>query len=347
MIQAIGEARDHVHLETYILRADEIGRRILGALTEKARRGVAVRLLFDAIGSRELERSRLQSLQNAGGEVAVFNPPKRWLGHFRPRQRDHRKLLLVDGQVGFLGGMNIGDEYVEEDARGPIWRDAHMRLEGPLLGELEALFMESWFRSEGRSFEWRQLISDGAAEAGRRTVAILADGPMYRRRRLRDFFLDELDRAESHVLLVSPYFSPGPRVLDALGRAGERGVRVELVVAGHSDHPLLRHAAHAAAPALLRHGVTVYEDPLHMMHAKLAIFDERLSVIGTSNLDRQSLHHSAEVNVVVQGPETAHWILERFGPTAGAVRPLTLDLLARRSPSERWFDGLAAVLARI
>jgi cardiolipin synthase len=347
MLDAIRGASHHVHLETYILRADGIGQRVLDALTEQARRGVAVRLLFDAIGSRELDRTRLHELERAGGEIAVFNPPARWLGHFRPRQRDHRKLLIVDGLVGFLGGLNIGDEYVEEEPEGPIWRDAHVRLEGPLLGELEALFMESWFRSEGPSFDWRRLVSARPGEDGPQTAAVLADGPMYRRRRLRDFFLDALARAESRVLLVSPYFSPGPRVLDALGRAGERGVRVELVVAGHSDHPLLKHAAHAVAPALLRRGVAVYEDPLRMMHAKLAVFDDDLSVIGTSNLDRQSLQHSSEVNLVIQGPDTAGWILDRFGPDAGAVRPLTLESLERRSPSERGFDRLAALLSRI
>lgn len=347
MLAAIADAQHHIHLETYILRGDATGQRVLSALETRAREGIAVRLITDAVGSRGLDGRRRQALRAAGVDQVRFNPPAQWLWRFRPRQRDHRKILVVDGRVGFLGGLNLGDEYVGEDALGPTWRDAHVRLEGPALTELQALFMENWFRSGGASFEWRSLITREFDADGEESVAILADGPTYRRRRVRSFFLDALSRARSHVFLVSPYFAPGRRVLDALADAGQRGVRVELLVAGSSDHPWLRRAARAFFPALLRRGVRVYEDVERMIHAKLAVFDDELAVIGTSNLDRQSLDHSCEVNAVIEGPAAAGWILERFGPEASEVIRIDQALLDRRSPSERWFDRFAALAARI
>ena len=376
MLDAIASAREHVHLETYILRADATGRRFLTALEKQANAGVAVRLIFDAVGSYGLDRGALARLRHAGGEIEEFNPPLRWLWRFKPRQRDHRKLLLVDGRVAFLGGLNLGDEYADKDRTGPTWRDAHLRLEGPALVELEALFLENWFRSGGASFDWRTLIAqrtpedrdrgrsesageapdsergrpaaqDAAGAEGRASVAILADGPMYRRRRMRSFFLDELGRARRHVLLVSPYFAPGSRVLDALEAASERGVRVELLLAGHSDHPVLRRAVREFIPRLLRHGVRVYEDSHRMMHAKLAVFDDTLAVVGTSNLDRQSLDHSCEVNAIFGGTEVSKWILEHFGTDVLDVTPIDRELLARRPFWTRWLDRAAAFWARL
>ena len=347
MIEAVERAEHRIHLETYILRPDSTGRRMLDALAARARAGVAVRMIVDAIGSRSLDRGLLASLERSGVETAVFNPPSRWLWRFRPRQRDHRKLLLVDGRLGFLGGLNIGNEYVAEDEEGPTWRDAHLQLEGPALGGLEALFLESWFRSGGASFDWHPLVSRESTAVGPESVAILADGPMYRRRRVRSFFIDELERARHRVVLVSPYFAPGPRVLNALADTSERGVSVELVLAGHSDHPMLRHAARAFVPALIRRGVRVYEDPDRMLHAKLAVFDDSRAVVGTSNLDRQSLDHSCEVNLVVESETLAGWILEHFAPATTSVTAIDLPTLARRSIWQRWLDRGAALLARL
>ena len=164
---------------------------------------------------------------------------------------------------------------------------------------------------------------------------------------MRSFFLDELRRAKSHVLLVSPYFAPGPRVLDALAEASDRGVRVELLLAGHSDHPILRRAVRAFIPRLISRGVRVFEDSRRMMHAKLAVFDDSLAVVGTSNLDRQSLVHSSEVNAVIEGHEAAKWILDHFGTNVLDVRPIDRAFLERRSLLTRWIDRAAAVWARL
>ncbi len=313
MLDAIEGASSTIHLETYILRTDRIGRRILDALGRRSHAGVNVRVIFDSVGSRGINRGVLREAEETGVEFAEFNPPSRWIWRFRPRLRDHRKLLLIDGRVAFCGGMNIGDEYASSSLENR-WRDAHLRIEGPVLTELEALFMESWFRSGGSSFEWRSLVAANRAASGEIAAAVVADGPRYRRRRMLSLFLDELEAARSQVLLVTPYFAPGPRILDALASAADRGVHIQLVLAGRTDHPIHRRAARLMVPRLQRRGIEVYEDTNVMMHAKLACFDERIAIVGTSNLDRQSLHHSNEVNVVFESDAVARWVRDRFGP---------------------------------
>ncbi len=347
MEAAIAAAVDHVHLETYILRTDGVGTRLLDALAERARAGVAVRVVYDALGSRGLDATRVARYAAEGIEFAEFNPPSRWFWRFRPRRRDHRKLLLVDGRVAFLGGLNIGDEYASGGPDGRPWRDAHLGLEGPQVAELEALFVESWFRSGGSSFDWRKLVATESEADGDASVAILADGPSYRRRRVRDFFVDELQHARSRVLLVSPYFAPGARVLDALAAARDRGVEIDLVLAGHTDHPILRRAARAICPRLVRHGVRVYEESHAMVHAKLAAFDDRIAVVGTSNLDRQSLQHSCEVNAVFAGSDVPKWIHEHFGPDGRALDPVRDPREEARRWLDPWLDRWATFWAQL
>jgi cardiolipin synthase len=348
MLEAIESARRRVHLETYILRADTTGRRFLAALAGRARAGVAVHLLVDAVGSLALPDSALRELRAAGADVVVFNPLHRMLLRWAPRRRDHRKILTVDGRVGFTGGLNIGDEYWASHRDGPDgWRDAHLRIEGPAVRDLDAVFCETWFRADGPDLPWTELVSAPAVAVGDVRCAVVADGPAHRRRRSRDLLLAGLRRARAQVSLVTPYFAPGRHVLAALAEAAGRGVAVDLLLAGATDHPWLRRAARSLVPRLLAHGVRVHEYLPAMMHAKLAVFDRDWAVVGTSNLDRQSLRHSYEVNVVLEGGELAERLLERFELDLRDSRHLTAEALALRRPGERLLDRIAAILLRL
>jgi cardiolipin synthase len=176
--------------------------------------------------------------------------------------------------------------------------------------------------------------------------AILADGPAYRRRRMRELLISALDEARARVLLVSPYLAPGHRVLAALERAGERGVAVDLLIAGLTDHPVLRRGARSFVPRLAARGVRIFEDTQRMMHAKVAVFDDDFAIVGTSNLDRQSFDHSYEVNVILEGSGLANAMRERFSSNLPEAARLDVEMLARRGPLERLVDWLAAQLLR-
>jgi cardiolipin synthase len=344
MLAAIETAEHHVHLETYILRSDATGRRFLAALAARARAGVEVRLLYDAVGSRGLESDALVPLRAAGADVVEFNPLGRIAPRFAPRRRDHRKLLIVDGRVGFVGGLNIGDEYQRLQGGEPSWRDAHVRIEGPVVRDLEAVFLESWFRADGPGLHWQTLLAEEPAARGDARCAVLADGPIYRRRRMRDLLVSALGSADRRVALESPYFAPGRRVLEALARASRRGIDVEILLAGYTDHPVLRRAARAVLPRLIACGVRVFEYEKGMMHGKVAIFDDTWAVVGTSNLDRQSFEHSYEVNLIVEDPSFTEALAERFGHDIVASRRVDAQTLADRGLWERALDRLAALL---
>jgi len=347
MLEAIDGARRRIHLETYILRGDATGRRFLDALTDRARAGVEVRLLFDAFGSLLLDASLLTPLRKAGGDAVAFNPLGRVLPSWAPLQRDHRKILVVDGEVAFTGGLNIGDEY----ALGPLsargervpWRDAQVRIVGPAALLLDAVFLESWFRADAPDFPWTDL-DEPPRESGDETVGVLPDGPTHHRRRMRDLMVASLARARRRATLATPYFLPGARLRNALYGAASRGVRVELLLAGFSDHPILRWAARAAAPRLLAQGGRVFEYERAMMHAKVAVFDEKWAVVGTSNLDRQSLERSYEVNLLVEAGPIPGDLSEMLDEAILEAQPLTLDTLAARPWHQRLRDRAAGFL---
>jgi cardiolipin synthase len=342
MLQAIEGADQYVHLETYILRSDLTGRLFLAALAERARAGVEVRLLYDAIGSRGLEEHALEPLLRAGGDVVAFNPLRGIV--FAPRRRDHRKILIVDGRVGFTGGLNIGSEYRREEDGEPSWRDAHVRIEGPLVRDLAAVFLESWFRADGPDLPWDAFLAEEPAHSGDVRGAILADGPVYRRRRMRDLIVSALEGAERSVALASPYFAPGRRVLEALASASARGVKVELLLAGETDHPVLKRAARSILPRLLRAGVHVFEYEKSMMHGKLAVFDDEWAVVGSSNLDRQSLQHAYEVNLIVESSSLPRELRASFAKDLQRSRRLEERSLLDRGLVDRLLDRLAALL---
>ena len=345
MLEAIRSAEQFVQLETYILRADQIGSQFLEALRERAEAGCRVQLLYDALGSRELDPSALDRLRAAGAEVVVFGPLWPFDRRWSPRRRDHRKLLIVDGRVAFVGGLNLGDEYdagPETSGRKMGWRDNQLRLTGPVVPLLGAVFLESWYRAGGPTLPLALL--PGPAEAtGSLRCAILPDGPVSKRRAVRDLLIRALDGARESVRLTSPYFSPGRRVLDALGRASERGVGVDLIVAGErTDHALLRRGARRSIERLLRRGVRVHEYEAGILHAKSAVFDGALSIVGSSNLDRQSLLHNFELNIVADEGELSHCVDASFGRDLARSGRMTLEALTRRPVWTRFVDWLAA-----
>ncbi len=356
MLEAVEQAHRRIHLETYILRADATGRRFLERLTERARTGVAVRLLYDGFGSRGLDEAALAPLRAAGGEVVAFNPLGRLWPRWAPRRRDHRKILAVDGRVAFAGGVNIGDEYAGEDADGADapggaaqagWRDTHARVEGPAVRDLEAVFLESWFRADGPLLPWHELLDERPEPCGDVRCAVVPDGPAYRRRRMRELLVAGLRASLFEVRLASPYFAPGRRVLRALSEAAGRGVAVELLLAGRSDHPVLKRAARAFLPRLLPSGVRVFEYDEAVLHAKVGLFDGRWAIVGSSNLDRQSFEHSYEVNLVLEGEAVARDLAARLEADASRSRRMDERALAARGWWERWLDRMSAAVLRV
>jgi len=330
LVSAIGRARHHVHLEYYIFRDDATGRRIMDALIERARAGVEVRLLVDAVGEH-LGRASLHAMREAGVEVRFFNGVRsfrvwRRLLNFRT----HRKIVVVDGWVGFTGGMNITDDHSAR-AHGPkAWRDTHVRMAGPAVHGLQATFLENWVFTTGNDLGcgdrerfaslfpvtpagWE--LPDAAQLGGesppllegqRQIAQILASGPDDDVYAIEAFYFAAITSAHQRLWLTTPYFVPGEAILAAIASAAHRGVDVRLLLPRRTDSLWVDAASRTYHDELLTAGaqIHVYEPP--MLHAKTAIIDDALAIVGTANLDNRSFRLNFEVVAVLyEGPRVA------------------------------------------
>jgi len=306
MLAAIDAASESVRLETYIFSDDELGQRFRDALIRARQRGAAVRVLVDGIGSNDLPEDFWSSLKSAGGEVRVFNPVT--LKRFGIR--DHRKLLVCDNQVAFIGGFNISCEY-EGDGIARGWRDVGLRLSGAIVGELAASFDEMFVLAE---FRHKRLARFRKAQHKKTILAdndqLLLGGPGRGFNPIRKALNKDLGRARD-VQIAQAYFLPTWRIRRALGRIARRGGKVELLLAGKSDVALSQIAARSLYQRLMRAGVKIFEYQPQILHAKLLVVDD-VVYIGSANLDPRSLSINYELMVRFENPKMAAEAREIF-----------------------------------
>ncbi|MDE2292829.1 MAG: cardiolipin synthase B, partial [Elusimicrobia bacterium] len=265
MLEAVAAARETVHLETYILSADRAGRRFADALIERSRQGVSVRLIFDAVGSLELPGSYVQALRNAGVQTLEYHPVAPWRPRWAWGRRDHRKILVVDGAVGFTGGINVSDDALPKEEGGGGWRDLHVRIEGPAAYDLDRLFRAVWHAKTGR---WFPLVGHPEHRPGSTLVQVAANQEFLRRFLIRRALLRAIRHSRRRVVAAIAYFIPGRRLRRALFGAAGRGVDVDILVPEVWDVPLVSYASRYYFDTLLRHGVRLHAWPGTVLHAK-------------------------------------------------------------------------------
>jgi cardiolipin synthase A/B len=305
MLASIREAKHHIHLLTFIFQYDQVGRQFLDALIQKAKEGVKVRLLYDAIGSRHLTLRRLADLVVAGGRAVPFMPVDPLHRRMQVNLRNHRKIQVVDGQVGFIGGLNVGDEYLGRLRRFGFWRDTHLRLQGPVVADLQRVFAEDWdFAAkeqlvkpndpESDRLYFQPKLSDGPHPA-----QIIESGPDRDVKGIREVYFAAILKARKRVWIASPYFVPDSGLRDALRLAGQLGVDVRFLGQNHPDKWLAQFAARYYWSEILPAGVKVYQYTKGMMHAKVVMVDGIWASVGTANMDNRSLHLNFEVNCLL------------------------------------------------
>lgn len=340
MRAAIQAAEQHVHVLFYIFRDDELGRSAIDLLCEKARAGVQVRLLLDGMGSLggwQLQRR----LRAAGGQVASFLPL--WSLHKlgSPNMRNHRKIIICDGEVAFCGGLNVGVEYLgrRRDRNRP-WADLHMRIEGPAVWDLQWIFAEDWDFSVGERLETSACFPP-VADAGDQVVQVLAGGPDLDPNPVREALLGAITRADESIWIASPYLIPDPALRDALAHAARAGVEVKILTQQPPpDHWLPFLCALEMIESLDAAGVQVLGHAEGMMHAKAAVFDGSWGMLGTANLDNRSMHLNFEVMLALRGGSATKELQAQLQAMMAAAVPLDAAWLARRP---RWQRGAAQV----
>jgi cardiolipin synthase A/B len=335
MFAAIGAARDHINMETYILEDDEVGRQFAAALIEKQRAGVQVNLIHDSVGTLGTPAEFFQRLVDAGIKVLEFNPvnPLTAKAGWDVNQRDHRKLLIVDGRTAFLGGINISSVYSSGSSVGrkptrpsdkQAWRDTDLQIEGPTVAELQKLFLETWEKQKGETLAPREYFPT-LARAGNEVVHSIGSSPDDAYSLIYATLISAINSSEREVLLTNAYFVPDPQLVTSLKDAVARGVDVKLVLPARTDSALVFHAGRSHYSDLLRSGIKIYERKDVLLHAKTALIDGVWSTVGSTNLDWRSFLHNQELNAVVLGAEFGTRMRKAFDDDLAQSRQITLE----------------------
>jgi cardiolipin synthase len=342
MLAGIRAAKRSVTMETYIYWAGSIGREFSEALAERANAGVRVHILLDWFGSAKIDSDTVRRMETAGVEVERYHP-LRWYSLSRMNSRTHRKLLIVDGRIGFIGGVGIADQWLGNARNEREWRDSHFQLEGPAVAQLQAAFMDNWNKTRPEILQtdayFPSLKSAGAAKA-----QVFKSSPREGSASMRLMYLLSIAAAKTEILIANSYFVPDDESVEALIRAQRRGVRVEIIVPGtHSDTAVTRRASRSRWGPLLESGVSIWEYQPTMYHCKVMVIDRSWVSVGSTNFDNRSFRLNDEANLNVSDRELAHQQLRAFEEDRSRSRQISFDEWQRRPRIEKVIDWLAGL----
>ncbi|WP_312475006.1 cardiolipin synthase [Neobacillus sp.] len=354
IIQAIESAQHHIHIQYYIYRSDEIGTKIREALIKKAQSGVIVRFLYDGLGSNSLRNRFLQPMRDAGIEVIEFDPIlSPWLLE-TVNYRNHRKIVIVDGTIGFTGGLNVGDEYLGRSKKFPIWRDSHLKIEGKALYKLQAIFLEDWlYASSGlNNYSWDSFINrDYFPERGihqaEGAVQIVASGPSSDDISIRNTLLAVMGSAKKSIWIATPYFIPDQETLTLLRLSATAGIDVRILYPGKSDSVISDQASQSYFTPLLKAGASIYHYKDGFMHAKIVLVDDEIATIGTANMDIRSFELNYELISVLYESNTVLDIKRDFEQDFKESMEIRWDSFQKRSIRKRILESLMRLISPI
>jgi len=323
MLRAIDAAAHHVHLEYYIFRPDDTGKLFVEHLAKKARAGVEVRLLLDAVGAWSTTRRFLRPLLEAGGEVETFLPAIPLRRHWHINCRNHRKIVVVDGEIAYTGSQNIGDEYRGRRRKLAPWHDTHLRLDGPAARDLQEVFVEDWY------FACEEDLTASAylrrpASCGDSLVQVVPSGPDQDTGVLSHIYFSAISLAKSSIRISTPYFVPDPGLLLAIQHAAYRGLRVEILIPSKTDAFLALWAGRSFYQELIRAGVRIYEFDHGMLHSKTVSIDDRWTLIGSANMDIRSFLLNFEVTASIFDQAIAERVGQDFSSQRDRSRQIPL-----------------------
>ena len=346
MFAAMRNAKDHINLETYIFEGDEIGKQFADILLERQTAGVQVNLIYDSVGSLKTPKEFFQQLSASGIQVLEYNPINPLAGNKKDwlvNNRDHRKLLVVDGRVAFLGGINISESYSSSpsgsssssvkkagEKAGGGWRDTHLQIEGPVVEHFQKLFMDTWRKQKGAPLVQKNYFPKLEKQGGEivRAIGSASDDP---HSLIYLTLLSAIGNTEQYVHLTNAYFVPDPQLLKSLTDAAQRGVEVKLILPSHTDSWAVFHAGRAHYSTLLRGGVKIFERRGAVMHSKTASLDGVWSTIGSTNLDWRSFLHNDELNAVILGRDFSRQMEAMFANDLAESDEINLEQWEHRS----------------
>jgi cardiolipin synthase len=347
LLKDIEAAKHHIHIMYYIVRNGTLSKRIIDALTKKAKEGVEVRFLYDAVGSMRLSKKIFRELLAAGGHVSSFFPSRIPLINIRMNYRNHRKLAIIDGKTGYIGGFNIGDEYLGLDKRYGLWRDTHLRVTGSAVLQMQGHFLLDWDLASKESIDYDNGYFPISEHEGTAGMQILASGPDDEREQIKLAYLKIILSAKDRLYIQTPYFIPDQSLMDALRIAANSGVDVRMMIPAVPDHKLVYWASYSYLKGLLTIGVKCYLYEKGFLHAKTIIADDKVASVGTANIDIRSFKLNFEVNAFIYDEAKAGELSNIFINDMKDSKELTLVQYKSRPRLHQAVESVARLLSPI
>lgn len=349
IFRAVERAKHHIHLEYYIVRDDEVGRRLQQLLIEKAKAGVEIRFIYDGVGSHHLNYKYVDKLREAGVEIYCFLPPSIAFFEKRMNYRNHRKIVVVDGEIGFLGGINLGLEYLGGDKKLGFWRDTHVQLEGESVYYLQSVFLNDWMFVSGQEDmnlpeAFFPTLRQSDIEGSER-VQIVASGPEQGNDLIYRMIFTALTTAQRRIYFTTPYYIPDRSIQTALKTAALSGLDVRMILPGIPDSRIVKYASLSYIEELMEAGVQVYEYNKGFLHAKMLIVDDKLASVGTANMDLRSFFNNFEINAFFFDRKTIEPLLTDFEADMVDSRLIKLSVFRRRPRLQKILEILSHLLS--
>ena len=345
MLDAISGARRTINMECYIFRPDKTGRKFMSAMMERARAGVTVTLVVDAVGSFRFGFSAIREMRRAGCRVERYQRLK-WYRLSRLNNRTHRELLIVDGTVAFVGGAGVGDQWARGTRGKRAWRDTMARVTGPVVSTFQGVFAENWVECCGEILTGPEYFPD-LKKTGDTSTIVVKSSPADRATACRVVFQLLVESARKRIRITTPYFLPDRSLRQAFIATAKRGVKIDIIVPGsHTDQRWVRLVSRRTYNELLVHGIRIHEYRAGMMHAKVLNVDDLWVVLGTTNFDNRSFEHNDEVNVAIRDEELSDRVTKDFLHDLESCEAVTLETWKRRPLYEKIVEPIAWILER-
>lgn len=349
LLQDLEKANDHIHLLYYIIRYDGLGKQLADVLVKKANEGVEVRVLYDDMGSRTLSRKFIKRIRHAGGEVEAFFPPKIPKINLKINYRNHRKLAIIDGRIGYIGGFNIGDEYLGKDKKFGYWRDTHLRVIGDAVHHMQTRFILDWNQASRHDivYDERYYAAVSGGDVGDVGIQIVTSGPDSEWQQIKNGYIKMILSAKEYIYIQTPYFIPDESLADALRIACLSGVNVRIMIPNKPDHPFVYWATLSYIGDLLKAGAEVYIYQNGFLHSKTLIVDGKIASVGTANIDVRSFRLNFEGNAFLYDSTVAQKLVASYMEDIGLSTQMTKKLYEKRSLGIRCKESVSRLLSPI
>ena len=340
LFEDIRQAKQSVHLEYFNFRNDSIASLLFDILREKRKEGVEVRAVFDGFGNdsnnQPLKKKHLEKLHADSIEIYEFDPIRfPWINHIWPR--DHRKIVVIDGRIAYTGGMNVADYYVVGSEQVGEWRDMHCRIEGSAVNELQKIFVRFWKKLSKENLTDPKYFQ--GTKAGNKMVGIVNREPHNSNEIMRRFFVNVLDNAKDSVKIINPYFMPTNKVMKALKRCAERGVKMDILISAKYDEPLTPDIVMYNMKKLIKRGVNVWRYRPGFHHSKIMMVDGKFCTVGSTNLDARGLRYDYEVNALIMDEETTKKLDQKFIEDTGKSDYVSMEEWKKSRTTWQRFKG--------